>query len=146
MQSAGENARAFLLKPSNSIPNPSLSRMRVNYLPVFLTLCGSLAVVSPVSAQQTQIQYLSGSDKDNTVPWHFSISTGRNAGIATTIPVPSCWELQGFGNYQYGSGSSSNSETGFYTNTFAVPPAWAGKKIFLDRKSTRLNSSHANIS
>ena len=105
--------------------------MRVNYLPVFLTLCGSLAVVSPVSAQQTQIQYLSGTDKDNTIPWQFSISTGRNAGIATTIPVPSCWELMGFGNYQYGSGSSSNSETGFYTNTFAVPPAWAGKKIFL---------------
>ncbi|HAO78026.1 MAG TPA: glycoside hydrolase family 2 [Verrucomicrobia subdivision 3 bacterium] len=131
MQSAGENARAFLLKPSNSIPNPSLSRVRVNYLPVFLTLCGSLAVVSPVSAQQTQVQYLSGTDKDNTIPWQFSISTGRNAGIATTIPVPSCWELQGFGNYQYGSGSSSNSETGFYTNTFAVPSAWAGKKIFL---------------
>jgi hypothetical protein len=40
MQSAGENARAFLLNPSNSIPNPSLSRMRVNHLPVFLMLCG----------------------------------------------------------------------------------------------------------
>src|ERR1035437_9180215 len=128
MQSAGENARAFLLKPSNSIPNPSLSRMRVNYLPVFLVLCGSLAIISPVSAQQTQIQYLSGTDKDHTVPWQFSVSSGRLAGIATNIPVPSCWMMMGFGTYSYtqntGSGmTSSNAETGFYTNTFAVPSA-----------------------
>lgn len=27
--------------------------------------------------------------------------------------------------------TKSNSETGFYTNTFAVPSAWAGKEIFL---------------
>ena len=27
--------------------------------------------------------------------------------------------------------TSSNAETGFYTNTFAVPSAWAGKEIFL---------------
>jgi hypothetical protein len=87
-------------------------------------------------AQQTQIQYLSGTDKDNTVPWQFSVSSGRLAGIATNIPVPSCWQMQGFGTYSYtqntGSGmSSSNAETGFYTNTFAVPSAWAEKEIFL---------------
>ena len=80
----------------------------------------------------TLVQYLSGTDKDNTVPWNFSVSSGRNAGVVTTIPVPSCWELQGFGTYQYGqNGSVSNAETGFYTNTFAVPAGWAGKKIFL---------------
>lgn len=80
----------------------------------------------------TLIQYLSGTDKDNTLPWQFSVSSGRNAGVATTIPVPSCWEMQGFGTYNYGqNGSVSNSETGFYTNTFAVPANWAGKKIFL---------------
>ena len=83
-----------------------------------------------------EIQYLSGTDKDHTVPWQFSVSSGRNAGIATNIPVPSCWMLQGFGTYSYtqntGSGmTASNSETGFYTNTFAVPSAWAGRKIFL---------------
>jgi len=66
------------------------------------------------------------------VPWKFSISSGRLAGIATNISVPSCWEMQGFGTYQYGqNGSVSNAETGFYTNTFSVPSAWAGKKIFL---------------
>jgi hypothetical protein len=82
--------------------------------------------------EPTRIQYLSGTDKDHTVPWNFSVNSGRNAGVATTIPVPSCWEMQGFGTYQYGqNGAVSNGETGFYTNTFAAPPAWTGKKIFL---------------
>jgi hypothetical protein len=106
--------------------------MRINYLPFFLMLCGGLTTVSPVSAQQTQIQYLSGLDKDNTVLWNFKVSSGRNAGVVTNIPVPSCWEMMGFGTYNYGNnGAVSNAETGFYTNTFAVPSAWAGQKIFL---------------
>jgi len=84
----------------------------------------------------TLVQYLSGTDKDHTVPWQFSISSEQNAGIATNIPVPSCWQSMGFGAFGYtqntGSGMiKSNSETGFYTNTFAVPPSWAGKEIFL---------------
>ena len=90
-----------------------------------------LLLVVQASAVTNEIQYLSGTDKDNTVPWDFRVSAGRNSGFWTNIPVPSCWELMGFGNHQYGSGSSSNAETGFYTHTFAVPPAWAGKKIFL---------------
>jgi hypothetical protein len=111
--------------------------MRIKYLSPFLLLCGLLATVSPASAQQTQIQYLSGTDKDHTVPWQFSVSSGTNAGIATTIPVPSCWQAMGFGNFTYPQNTDtsfmtkSNAETGFYTNTFAVPSAWAGKKIFL---------------
>lgn len=103
---------------------------------VFLMLIVSFKEVLPVGAAQTQIQYLSGTDKDNTVLWQFSVSSGRNTGVATNIPVPSCWPTMGFGTYSYtqntGSGmTSSNAETGFYTNTFAVPSAWAGKKIFL---------------
>jgi Glycosyl hydrolases family 2, TIM barrel domain/Glycosyl hydrolases family 2, sugar binding domain/Glycosyl hydrolases family 2 len=109
--------------------------MRPNYLSVLL-LCFSLALVSSVSAQQTQIQYLSGTDKDHTSNWVFSVSSGNNAGIVSTIPVPSCWPSMGFGTFSYtqntGSGmTSSNAETGFYTNIFAVPSGWAGKKIFL---------------
>ena len=48
--------------------------IRANYLPFFLMLCGGLTAVSPVSAQQTQIQYLSGTDKDNTM--QFSAGCG----------------------------------------------------------------------
>ena len=81
-----------------------------------------------VRAATNEILYLSGTDKDHTVPWQFSVSSGRLAGIATNIPVPSCWMMMGFGTYSYtqntGYGmTASNSETGFYTNTFAVPSA-----------------------
>src|SRR5450432_3466214 len=72
-----------------------------------------LAAVSPALGQQTEIQYLSGTDKDNTVPWQFSVSSGRLAGIASNIPVPSCWQMQGFGTYSYtqntGSGMTSSN-------------------------------------
>lgn len=54
-----------------------------------------------LNAQQTIIQYLSGTDKDNTVNWEFFYTNGRNSGSWTTILVPSNWEMQGFGNYTY---------------------------------------------
>ena len=54
----------------------------------------------------TQIQYLSGTDKDNTVPWQFYMTGGgRSNNVLTTIPVPSCWQTKGFGNYGYGNTS-----------------------------------------
>lgn len=45
---------------------------------------------------------MSGTDKDNTVLWDFYCTKGRNSGTWQKIPVPSCWELQGFGTYHYG--------------------------------------------
>jgi hypothetical protein len=114
----------------------NLKHIHRKFLVIAIILLGSCAILSTMSGQQTQIQYLSGTDKDNTVPWQFSVSKGQLAGIATNIPVPSCWPCQGLGTFSYtqstGTGmTSSNSETGFYTNIFAVPSAWAGKEIFL---------------
>jgi hypothetical protein len=95
--------------------------MRVNSLPFFLMLCGSLAAVSPVSAQPTQIQYLSGTDKDHTVPWQFFMTGGgRSNSVSTTIPVPSCWQTKGFGAYSY-QGSPASVSVGQYSTTFSVP-------------------------
>jgi hypothetical protein len=100
--------------------------------PAFAGLLLFRLIAIQAFADPTQIQYLSGTDKDHTVPWDFQVSSGRSAGIATNIAVPSCWEMHGFGTYHYGqNGSVSNAETGFYTHTFAVPSTWAGKKIFL---------------
>ena len=48
-------------------------------------------------AQRTEIQLLSGPDKDHAVKWQFYCTAGRNSGKWTTIAVPSNWELQGFG-------------------------------------------------
>ena len=54
------------------------------------------------NSQQTIIKYLSGTDKDHTLAWDFYCTKGNNSGKWTKIPVPSCWELQGFGTYNYG--------------------------------------------
>lgn len=62
-------------------------------------LMGSM--LSTLNAQQTIVQYLSGTDKDHTINWNFMCTGGRNSGSWTTIPVPSNWEMQGFGNYVY---------------------------------------------
>ncbi len=53
-------------------------------------------------SQETEILYLTGTGNDDTVPWEFYCSDGMNSEKWTTIPVPSCWELQGFGSYNYG--------------------------------------------
>jgi len=84
-------------------------------------------------AQSTQVQYLSGTDKDHTVAWDFFCTGGRNSGKWTQIPVPSCWELQGFGTYSYGGENwgKQPSEEGLYKHTFGVPADWKNKKIFL---------------
>src|SRR5689334_7788023 len=81
-------------------------------------------------AQRTEIRYLSGTGNDQTVDWQFYCTGGMNAGKWTTIPVPSCWELQGFGKYDYGFAKDSvrGKEQGLYKYEFAVPSSWKGKK------------------
>ena len=64
----------------------------------------ALLVCTLAGAQQTQTLYLSGTGLDNTVTWQFRCSDGANSGRWTTIQVPSQWELQGFGQYNYGYG------------------------------------------
>ena len=56
---------------------------------------------------------------------------GMNANKWTTIPVPSCWELQGFGKYDYGFAKDSvrGKEKGLYKYSFNVPASWKGKVI-----------------
>lgn len=82
------------------------------------------------SAQQTVIQYLSGTDKDHTVAWDFMVTKGRKANQWSTIPVPSCWEMQGFGTYSYYKDGTPDEE-GFYKHRFTVQPGQKGKRIFL---------------
>ena len=59
------------------------------------------------------------------------MSDGRKAGVWSTIPVPSNWELQGFGTYKYGGPTPRPSEQGRYRHRFDVPRAWRGKSIDL---------------
>ncbi len=70
-----------------------------------LHLVFCIVIQFPLYAQQektTQRLYLSGKGYQNTETWEFKISDGRNSGTWSTIEVPSVWEQQGFGKYQYG--------------------------------------------
>lgn len=84
-----------------------------------------------LSAQQTEKIYLSGTGSDQTVKWKFFCTEGRNSGKWTTIPVPSNWELQGFGKYNYGLDKDTlrGKEKGLYKYTFKVPATWTGKTV-----------------
>lgn len=112
--------------------------MRRTFLFLLFTLLFSL-FVSPIRAQvETQRQYLSGHGCDDMVQWDFYCSDGRNAGKWTKIGVPSCWELQGFGTYQYGmrfygkaTPEGIADETGKYKTEFTLPQEWQGRQILL---------------
>jgi len=95
-----------------------------------LFLC-FLLMFSLVKAQQTEKLYLSGTGNDNTVKWDFFCTEGMNSGKWTTIPVPSNWELQGFGKYNYGFDKEANKgkEEGLYKYKFSVPVSWKSKQI-----------------
>jgi hypothetical protein len=95
-------------------------------------LCLALpGVPIPAGAEPTRIVHLSGTDKDHTVPWEFRVSGGRRAAEWTTIPVPSQWELQGFGTYNYGQEKNRASETGEYRHRFEVPREWRGRRVVI---------------
>ncbi|MEI9955936.1 MAG: glycoside hydrolase family 2 TIM barrel-domain containing protein [Ferruginibacter sp.] len=82
-------------------------------------------------SQSTEIKYLSGTGSDNTMPWQFFCTGGMNANKWTTIAVPSCWELQGFGKYDYGFAKDSirGKENGLYKYEFTVAPSWKNKQV-----------------
>ena len=82
-------------------------------------------------AQETEIMYLSGRGKDDPVQWDFYCSAGRKSGQWTTIGVPSNWELQGFGTYNYGHDNPKAAEQGEYRQRFTLPGRWEGKMIYL---------------
>ncbi|MGN7788079.1 glycoside hydrolase family 2 TIM barrel-domain containing protein [Niabella sp. 22666] len=90
-----------------------------------------LVITAQVQAQQTEVQYLSGRGNNDMVQWDFYCTVGMNAGRWTTIGVPSCWELQGFGKYDYGfaKDSTRGKESGLYRKKFKVPASWKGKNI-----------------
>ena len=100
---------------------------------------GAMAMTAAAQASiDTQRQYLSGHGCDDMVNWDFYCTGGRNAGKWTKIGVPSCWELQGFGTYQYGmrfygkaTPEGIADEKGKYKYEFTLPQEWEGKQIEL---------------
>jgi hypothetical protein len=110
--------------------NFTTSKMLKYVLAVIFFIHHSLFTIH-LSAQTTEKVYLSGTGSDQTVQWDFFCTGGMNANKWTKIAVPSCWELQGFGKYDYGFAKDSvrGKEKGLYKHRFAAPANWKGKVI-----------------
>lgn len=102
-----------------------------------LGICSALNMQA--QAPHPERIYLSGTGTDYTRTWEFYCSKGQNSGKWKSIEVPSCWELQGFGEYTYGryytiKGAKPSDETGIYRYRFLTPDC--GKtdrvKLFFD--------------
>lgn len=106
-----------------------------------VTLLFMMILTASMVAQdhlQTERKYLSGRGCDDMVEWDFYCSDGRNSGKWSKIGVPSCWELQGFGTYQYGISFYGKpfpegvaNEKGMYKYEFAVPAEYQSKQVEL---------------
>ena len=99
-------------------------------------LTGTYLSAQPLS--ETQKLYLSGHGCDDMVEWDFFCTDGNNSGKWTKIGVPSCWELQGFGTYQYGmrfyglpKPEGIANEKGLYKYEFSLPESWKGRQTFI---------------
>ncbi|MBE7171578.1 MAG: glycoside hydrolase family 2 [Williamsia sp.] len=108
----------------------------MKHLFLFSLGCLLFAVPFAQSVPAKEIRYLSGTDNRGNVQWDFFCTGGRNSGYWTKIPVPSCWELQGFGAYNYGRDYKTYGrnfrfadEKGMYKYNFTVPAAWKNKRV-----------------
>ncbi|WP_297088013.1 glycoside hydrolase family 2 TIM barrel-domain containing protein [uncultured Draconibacterium sp.] len=99
---------------------------------VFLVVYMCLFFITSISVgQATQKIYLSGTGTDNTVDWEFYCTEGSNSGKWTSLPVPSNWELHGFGKYNYGHAKDSvrGKESGLYKYRFEALKQWKGQQV-----------------
>jgi len=97
-------------------------------------LAAVLLLLAKVAAftQTTETQYLSGHGKDDAVPWKFFCTSGANSGFWTNLPVPSQWDVKGFGHLTYHKDATNAfDERGLYEHEFSVPQNWSDKRIFL---------------
>lgn len=101
------------------------------HIKVFTYFLFSAIISVQCFAAQSEIFYLSGQGKDDAVAWDFYCTGGRNSGNWTTIPVPSNWEFQGFGSYNYGGERQKSNEQGKYRKTFDFSQSWQDKRIFI---------------
>ncbi|MHA7128761.1 glycoside hydrolase family 2 protein [Algoriphagus namhaensis] len=88
----------------------------------FLFAFGALAQ----SSIEPQRIYLSGKDAGAPQLWDFRVSDGLKANQWSKIPVPSNWEMQGFGTLNYGHDHRKKEvklgdEIGEYKTNFSLP-------------------------
>lgn len=105
---------------------------------VFVFIAISISSGLQAQGKETHRVYLSGMDNENTKTWDFYCTKGRKSGYWTTIEVPSHWEQQGFGRYDYGRNYVTygkkykfHDEEGLYRYEFNVDEVERGKRIYL---------------
>lgn len=96
-----------------------------------IILLAAVTVVTAAPGHTNEIFHLSGTGSDDTVDWEFFCTKGRRSGEWTTIPVPSNWELQGFGSFNYGHDQPKANEQGKYRHRFQMPAAWRGRQVLI---------------
>ncbi|HTY89500.1 MAG TPA: glycoside hydrolase family 2 TIM barrel-domain containing protein [Candidatus Acidoferrum sp.] len=75
---------------------------------------------------------MSGRGKDDAVPWRFRCTANAQSGYWTNLPVPSNWELHGFGTLSYKKDPTNAwDEKGLYERDFTVPADWSGRRVYL---------------
>ena len=111
--------------------------MRLKLASITLFIYSSISCIIAQSTEM-QVMYLSGTDNTHTKTWDFFCTDGRKSGTWTTIETPSCWEQQGFGNYEYGRNNFTYgskyryaSEQGKYGYNFQTPASWKDKEVFI---------------
>lgn len=93
-------------------------------------LMGAATVVVAAEAPKTDTLMLSGTGPDDAVQWEFSVDGGMRAGETAKIAVPSNWQTQGFGHYQYGYDKGPRAaDKGTYRRSFTVPADWKDKNV-----------------
>ena len=81
----------------------------------------SLLMPPAAGPVESERLYLSGSGPNDPRGWEFRIDSGRGARQWRVIPVPSNWELQGYGRYTHGKDWWRPAETAVYRTRFVVP-------------------------
>ncbi len=117
--------------------NFQLLKMKIYYYSIVILFL-FMGFENPAFAGKHEIMFLSGTNNENTVTWDFFCTSGRNSGKWTSIEVPSHWEQQGFGNYDYGRDYRTYGkkfkfadETGIYKTRFEIPESWNNKEVFI---------------
>jgi hypothetical protein len=115
----------------------------MNLLPTLPALALLAVFAQPLFATtETQRQYRAGRDKDNIVPWKFLCTSGAYSGVWTNLPVPSHWDVKGFGTLTYKQDApNARNERGLYEHNFAVPADWNGTRVFLLSEGVMIDTS-----
>lgn len=93
----------------------------------------AISVLVSAIATNAERVYLSGKGPSDAVEWDFKVSKGRKSDSWAKIPVPSNWEQEGFGGYDYGhvAPQDKNDEAGTYRVKFHAPAEWRDKVVRL---------------